>query len=119
MTGVQTCALPISRIYEQNLDTGIISLVYEFEDGDVKKEILGVDLIEKKASVMESMYTGNVKFFIANGQIILEKGNRLIRITNNGEEVLIDEDVYVDEYKDGKIIWRDRDFEEHTFILPE
>lgn len=108
-----------SRICEQNLDTGIISVVYEFKDRDVKKEMLGVDLVEKRASSMEAMYTRNVKFFIANGQIILEKGNKLIRVTDKGEEVLIDEEVYVDEYKDGKVIWRDRDFNEHTFIIPD
>ena len=49
----------------------------------------------------------------------MEKGNRLIRVTDKGEEVLIDEDVYVDESKDGMIIWRDRDFNEHTFIIPD
>ena len=108
-----------SRICEQNLDTGIISVIYEFKDGDVKKEMLGVDLMEKRASQLEKLYTSNVKFFIANGQIIMEKGNRLIRVTDKGEEVLIDEDVYVDEYKDGMIIWRDRDFNEHTFIIPD
>ena len=68
---------------------------------------------------MEKLYTSNVKFFIAKGHIILEKGNKLYRVTEAGEEVLIDEEVYVDEYSDGKIIWKDRDFNEHTFIIPD
>lgn len=106
-----------SGIYEQNLDTGIISVVYEFENGDVKKEILGVDLIEKRASTLENLYTSGEKFFIAKGQLILEKRTGLYRVTEKGEEILIDEDVYVDEYNDGKIIWFDKDFEKHTFIL--
>ena len=108
-----------SRIYEQNLDTGIISVAYEFKDGDMKKGILGVDLIDKRASQLEKLYTSNVKFFIAKGHIILEKGNKLYRVTEAGEEVLIDEEVYVDEYSEGKIIWKDRDFNEHTFIIPD
>lgn len=108
-----------SRIYEQNLDTGIISVAYKFNEGDMEKEILGVNLIEKRASVLEKLYTSNVKFFIANGQIILEKGNKLMRVTEKGEEVLIDEEVYVEEYNDGKVIWQDKDFEEHTYFLSE
>lgn len=108
-----------SGIYEQNLDTGRISVVYEFENGDVKKEILGVDLIEKRASTMENLYTGGEKFFIAKGQLILEKNTGIYKVTEKGEEVLVDEESYVDEYSDGKIVWIDKDFEKHTFILPE